>query len=59
MELSSGKMPELKDKLQLYTKGFEMNLMTLLIMLILIPSYPVDFSGLHSCAILAISNLSV
>ena len=41
--ISSGKMPELKDKLQMYTKGFEMDLMTLLIMFMLIPSYPVDF----------------
>ena len=41
------------------TEGFEMDLMTLLIMFMLIPSYPVDFFGLHSRTILAISNLSV
>ena len=40
----------------MYTKGFEMDLMTLLIMFMLIPSYPVDFFGLHSHTILAISN---
>ena len=43
----------------MYTKGFEMDLMTLLIMFMLIPSYPVDFVGLHSHTILAISNSSV
>ena len=57
--VSSGKMPELKDKLQMYTKSFEMDLMTLYIMFMLIPLYPVDFFGLHSCTILAISNSSV
>ena len=57
--ISSGKMPELKDKLQMHTKGFEMDLMTLYITFMLIPSYPVDFVGLHSHAILAISNSSV
>ena len=41
--LALGKMPELKDKLQMNTKGFEMDLMTLVIMFILMPSYPVDF----------------
>ena len=49
----------LKDQLQMDTKGFEMDLMTLLIMFMLIPSYPVDFVGLHSRTILAISNSSV
>ena len=50
-------MPELEVKLQMYTKGFEMDLMTLLIMFMLIPSYPLDFFGLHSRKILAISYI--
>ena len=43
----------------MYTKGFEMDLMTLLIMFMLISSYPVDLFGLHSRTILVISNSSV
>ena len=52
--ISSGKMPEPKDQSQMYTKGFEMDLRTLLIVLMLIPSFFVFV--LHSRTILAISN---
>ena len=57
--VSSGKTHELKYKLQMYTKGFEIDLMVLLIMFMLIPSYQVYCFCSHSCTIMVVSYSSV